>query len=221
MSCVTLGKNQNIVHAHNYLLNNQELEHVFEEKDLGVLIDSNLKFDEHIATKVKKANTIVGLIRRSFSHLDANLFKILFASYVRPHLEYAQAVWAPHLKKHINMIENVQRRATKSIDGFKNLSPQERLEKLKLPTLTYRRMRNDLVEIYKHFHVYDKDTISRRFQHQTRTSRRHNYQLVPRIPKDGVRGVQTNSFYFRTTKPWNEVKVVNFPNVHLFDEAWR
>ena len=57
MSCVTLGKNQNIVHAHNYLLNNQELEHVFEEKDLGVLIDSNLKFDEHIATKVKKANT--------------------------------------------------------------------------------------------------------------------------------------------------------------------
>jgi len=56
---LTLGKHQNIVHAHNYLLNNQELEHVFEEKDLGVLIDSNLKFDEHIAAEVKKVNTIV------------------------------------------------------------------------------------------------------------------------------------------------------------------
>jgi len=118
-------------------------------------------------------------------------------------------------------------KCTKSINGFKHLNPQVRLEKLKLLTLNYRKMKNDLVEIYKHFHVYDKDTISNRYQHHTRTSRRHDYQLVPRIPEDGIRGVQTNSFYFRTTKPWNELlpEVVNSPNVHLFkknlDEAWR
>ena len=120
---------------------------------------------------MKKANTMTDLVRRSFSHLDTSLFKVLFTSYVRPHLDYSQAVWAPHLKKHTNMLENVQRRATKLIDGFKNLNPQERLEKLKLPTLTYRRIRNDLIEINKHFHVYDRESISRHVQHQTRTSK--------------------------------------------------
>ena len=71
------------------------------------------------------------------------------------------------------------------------------------------------------------ESISRYFQHQTRTSRRHNFQLIPRKPKDGVRGVQTNLFCLRTIKLWNDLpaKVVNSPrNVHLLkknlDEAW-
>ena len=98
---------------------NNELDHVFEEKDLGVYIDSELKFDEHISAKVNKANSMVGLI--SFSYLDCALFKRLYTSFARPHLEYAQSVWSPHLAKHINMIENVQIRATKLVDGLKKL----------------------------------------------------------------------------------------------------
>ena len=57
---LTLGKHENIVHAHNYHLNNHELEHVFDEKDLGIILDPELKFEEHIAAKVKKANSIMG-----------------------------------------------------------------------------------------------------------------------------------------------------------------
>ena len=68
---------------------------MFEEKDLGVTIDHELTFDEHIHLKVKKANAMMGLIRRSFSFLDKDLFRMLFTSFVRPHLEYAQATWAP------------------------------------------------------------------------------------------------------------------------------
>ena len=151
---LTLGKHHNIIHAHRYTLNGKNLEHVFEEKDLGVVIDSSLSFDEHISTKVKKANSIVGLIRRSFTFLDENLFKVLYAAFVRPNLEYAAAVWSP-LKKHISMLEKVQGRATKLVDGLNNLSAEERLQRLQLPTLTYRRQRNDMVEIYKHFHNYD------------------------------------------------------------------
>ncbi len=224
---LTLGKHQNIAHAHPYSLNNHELDHVFEEKDLGVIIDCDLRFEEHIATKVKKANSIVGLIRRSFSYLDAKLLKLLFTAFVRPHLEYAQAVWAPHLKKHVNPIESVQRRATKLVDGFQNLSHQERLIRLDLPTLAYRRLRNDMIEVYKHFHVYDKSTLPNSFQRKTRPSRKHNFQLVPRIPRDGVRGVQRNSFCFRTFKLWNELptEVVDSPTMSAFkmslDEAWK
>ena len=224
---LTLGKFDNIKHTHRYSICKHELEHVFEEKDLGVTIDSELKFEEHMSEKVKKANAIVGLIRRSFSFLDCALFKKLFTTFVRPHLEYAQAVWAPHLKKHINMIENVQIRATKLVDGLNILDYAERLKKLDLPTLAYRRARGDMIELYKHFHKYDQDTLPHPFQPRNRVSRKHDFQLVWIKPKDGIRGLQTNSFYYRTIKTWNDLpkEVVNAKDINSFkeklDEAWK
>ena len=223
---LTLGKHYNIVHAHRYQLNDHELEHVFDEKDIGVILDPELKFEEHIAAKVKKANAMMGLIRRSFSHLGPDLFKKLYTTFVRPHLEYAQAVWSPHLRKNINLIENVQRRATKLVDGFRNLTHEERLQRLKLPTLEFRRNLNDMVEIYKFFHIYDKLTIPDVFQPQSRPSRKHNYQLVSRVPRDGARGPQTNSFYFRTIRTWNDLpsNIVESTSVPMFklslERAW-
>ena len=62
---------------------------MFEEIDLRVTIDHKLKFEDHISKKVSKANPIVGLIRDSFAHLNGKLFKQLFTTFVRPHLEYA------------------------------------------------------------------------------------------------------------------------------------
>ena len=67
---LSLGKFENIKYTHRYVVYNNEIEHVFDEKDLGVTIDSELKFDEHIAKKVRVANAIVGQSRRSFSYLD-------------------------------------------------------------------------------------------------------------------------------------------------------
>ena len=97
---LTLGKIENIVHNHRYELYDEELEHMFEETDFGVTIDHELKFEDHISKKVSKANSIVGLIRRSFTHLDGKLFKQLYTTFLRPHLEYAQAVWSPSSRKH-------------------------------------------------------------------------------------------------------------------------
>ena len=76
-----------------YAMDDTILEISVEEKDLGVLIDSKLSFEQHIASKVNKANSLVGLIRRSFEFLDGDMFRRLFTSIVRPHLEYANAVW--------------------------------------------------------------------------------------------------------------------------------
>ena len=78
------------------------------------------------------------------------MFKKLYTTFVRPHLEYAQAVWSPHLKKNINILENVQIRATKIVDGLAYLDYPERLKKLDLPTLVYRRARGDMIEVFKH-----------------------------------------------------------------------
>ena len=74
--------------------------------------------------------------------------------------------------------------------------------------------------------IRTKDTLSKSFQRLTRTSRKHNFQLIPRIPRDGVRGVQTNSFYFRSIDTWNNLPKsgVDIPSVSYFkrnlEKAW-
>ena len=224
---LTLGKFENTRHTERYRIYGNELEHVFEEKDLGVTIDSELTFDDHICLKVKKANMMVGLIRRSFSFLSCNLFKMLYTAFVRPHLEYGQAIWSPHLKKHITLIENVQIRATKLVDGLSNLDYSERLKRLDLPTLAYRRARGDLIEVYKHFHTYDSATLPSTFNPKTRSSRKHSYQLYEPRPRDGTRGIQSNSFYYRTARTWNSLpkEVINAVNINRFknllDDHWK
>ena len=175
---------------------------MFDEKDLGITIDSELKFEEHISRKVKIANMIVGQMRRSFSYLDCDTLRRLFVRFVRPHLEYGEAVWSPHLARNIDAIENVQIRATKLVDGLSDLDYSERLKKLSLPTLAYRRRRGDIIELYKHFHTYDKSTLAPSFKPKERISRQHRFQLHAPPTKDGA---QTNFFFQRTTKMWNNL----------------
>ena len=71
------------------------------EKDLGVTVDTSLGFDDHVAAAVKKGNQNAGVIRRSFTHLPPKTFSQLFRALVRPHLEYAHAVWQPYTRMHI------------------------------------------------------------------------------------------------------------------------
>ena len=229
MKChvLTIGKFENIMYTYRYEVYANEIEHVGTEKDLGVTIDSELTFHEHITNKVNKANSLVGIIRRCFSFLDIETFMKLYSAFVRPHLEYAQEIWSPYLRKYINMIENVQIRATKLIDGFGKLSYQERLKRLNLPTLSYRRLRGDMIQTYKHFHSYDMKIISSSFVRRNRPSRAHCFQIQPVWPKDGVRGLQNNYFYCRISDTWNNLprEVVHAATLNLFknqlDKFWK
>ena len=224
---LTLGKFDNIRHAHPYQLGDTVLEHVFSEKDLGVIFDSDLSFEEHILAQVRKANSMVGLIKRSFFHLSPSLFRQLYTTFVRPHLEYAQVVWSPKLRKHSKLLEGVQRRATRIVETCKNHPYTRRLEQIGIPTLEYRRAVNDMVEVYKHLHLYDKTTVPERFSPRTRPSRNHSFELERVFAKDGLRGAQTNSFYFRSIKQWNAYprKVVESPSIAVFkrrlDFTWQ
>ena len=74
------------------------------------------------------------------------MFTQLYKTIVRSHMEYAHAVWNPYMKSQIRDIEAVQRRATKQVPGLKDLSYEERLQKLNLPTLKFRRLRGDMIE---------------------------------------------------------------------------
>ena len=132
------------------------LEVVDDEKDLGVRIDNELKFDKHTEHQVNKANKILGLIRRSFDHLDADTFCILYKSLVRPNLEYCNAVTYPQLERQCKLREDVQRRATKMVSELRDVSYIDRLKKLYLPSFYYRRVRGDIIEAYKYLHGMNK-----------------------------------------------------------------
>ena len=218
---LTLGKLTNIVHAHPYTLDGDQLEHVFIEKDLGVLIDSDLSFEEHISRQVKKANSILGVIRRGFEDLNPKIFCILYTTFVRPHLEYAQSVWSPKLRKLVNLIEGVQKRATRLVRTLHGMTYEQRLRKLELPSLEFRRHFGDMVQIYKHLHFYDKGTVVDKFSYRKRPNRKHEFELLPNFADDGVRGVQSKSFYYRCVPSWNNLPkgVVNATSIKAFKEA--
>ena len=77
-----------------YHLGGQELEVIDSEKDLGVMVDDKLKFHVHTAYATKKANQMLGVIKRTYRTRDAVTMTTLYKSMVRPHLEYGNAIWA-------------------------------------------------------------------------------------------------------------------------------
>ena len=157
------------------------------------------------------------------------MFKQLFTSIIRPHLEYGATIWNPHSKKLIVMIENVQRRASRQIPGLSHLTYQERLEAMNLPTLQFRRYRGDMIEMYKLSHdLYDKETISNflNFRHshtREHNVRGHQYNLYKETCKKDVRRY---SFKCRVTNQWNNLTetIVNSPSLNTFknrlDNLW-
>ena len=126
---------------YTYFINNQPLPTVELEKDLGVFVDDHLKFHDHTAAVVAKANRILAIISKSFANLDLLMFPILYKVLVRPILEYGNVVWGPFFVTDQIAIEKVQRRATKLVTSIRELPYNERLSTLKLPSLYYRRRR--------------------------------------------------------------------------------
>jgi hypothetical protein len=97
-----------------YFMGLSHLNECTSQVDLGVTISNDLKWNKHIVAIVKKANQKLFCIKKSFIvPMDKKLFLSIYLMYVRPILEYASVIWSPYLVKDINLIENVQKRATK------------------------------------------------------------------------------------------------------------
>ena len=104
----------NIIQAYPYELMSTGLEHVLEEKDLGIIIDSELTFESHIEAKLGTANQILGLIRRSLTCCMVEIVIPLYKAFVCQHLEFGVAAWGGFIKrKQLHAIETFQMRATK------------------------------------------------------------------------------------------------------------
>ena len=115
-SVLHMGKSNKQV---QYKLGDKTMLTCKQEKDLGIIIEASGKCSQQCLASVNKANSLVGMIRRSIQYKSKGVVVKLFKSLVRPKLEYCIQAWSPYLKKDIDMIERVQRRALKLVQEFK------------------------------------------------------------------------------------------------------
>ena len=139
----------------NYKMGDTVLGTTVKEKDLGVTISTDMKVSEQCGIAASKGNQILGLIRRNITYKEKKLIIPLYKAIVRPHLEYCIQAWRPYCKKDIDMLERIQRRATKMIPELRDLSYEERLKECGLTTLETRRLRGDQIEVFKIFNGYE------------------------------------------------------------------
>ena len=195
------------------------LDAIKEEKDLGITIDANLTFKTHIMNSVNKANQMLGIIKRTFTCINKDVFIPLYKGMIRPHVEYGSCIWSPSMQYLKIAVENVQRRATRLLPEMKNKTYEERLISLNLPSLCYRRRRSDIIQTFKILH--DRDHIKQGFScgvnqmfepSKAHTTRGHNQkkQIQHAV------GVRSKYFTTRVTSAWNNLpsKAVTAPTVN-------
>jgi len=139
----------------------------------------------------------------------------LYKALVRPHLEYANCIWCPFLKRQSVAIERVQRRATKLFKDIKDLSYKERLVQLGLPSLKYRRVRGDLIQLYKIINNVDDISFDKFFTFNTNITINSDFKLNTKYSRTNLRKYTYSN---RVVKHWNILTLTTkrAPSVDLF-----
>ena len=127
-----VGKNNP---RYQYHMLGEALETTEEERDIGVTVTVNLKQSRQCQKAAQTAHTVLAQILRAFHYRDRHVYISLYKQYVRPHLEFAVAAWAPWTKTDIECLEKVQMKAVKSVSGLRGRTYEERIQELGLPSL--------------------------------------------------------------------------------------
>jgi hypothetical protein len=202
---------------------------VSEERDLGVIVHRSLKSSSQCVKVVKSANATLGMINRTFVSKNKTTLLHLYKSLVRPKLEYCVQAWRPFLQRDIDLLEKVQRRATRMIVKDENKTYEERLQILNWTTLETRRLRGDLIQTFKILKGLDKVDSSMYFVKSSTGLRGHSLKLF----KSGSR-LDIRRFFFsqRVVDEWNRLPesaiqcqtVNNFKSkldLHLYNRGFK
>jgi hypothetical protein len=175
--------------ARQYFLQGKALEAVNEERDLGVVIRSDLKSSAQCIAAYNKASSKLELINRTIQSKNSSILLNLYKSLVRPLVEYGMSAWSPHFVKDKELIERIQHRFTRMIPGMKNLEYTRRLKLLNLWTLEERRnYRADLIKLYKMFTGLSDLSVKTFFEVVSESvTRGHNLKIRKKYSSVGAR----------------------------------
>ena len=203
-----------------YNINGVPMVVVEEEKDLGVLVHQSCTPSSQVAKAAKKANSVLGQLLRAFSYRDKVTYVNLYKQFVRPHLQYAVQSWCPWLQKDKDLLEDVQKRAVRAVSGIVG-SYEDKLRLLKLPSLTSRRVRGDMIQTFKIVNRLDNVDPNNYFQfaadhHNHATRQATNLEVnadnenvpVPSsnlVKPNGTKPLRTNFFTHRVINGWNSL----------------
>ena len=134
---------------YEYVMGGQVLETVDSEKDVGVMIHQSLKPSLQCTRASEKANQVLCQLSRAVTYRDKKTFLKLYSVYVRPHLEYAVQSWCPYTVEDKAALEKIQKRAISMVSNFKAKSYEDKLREAGMITLEARRLRGDMLEMFK------------------------------------------------------------------------
>ncbi len=189
-----------------YYLNDTVMDKVNSYKYLGVIISSNLSWNEQVNSVVLKASRSLGFVRRNISSCRRETKLQCYKSLVRPHLEYAVCGWDPFLASHIHLLEMTQRRAARFICNRydRTASVTEMLEDLELHSLQKRRQ----IARIKLFYKVDSnglpqlngppDLIRKPINGRSDNGKAYQHYICRTNP-------YFSSFYPRTVRDWNHL----------------
>ena len=184
--------------------------------DLGVTVDRKLKFHSHIHRKVNAAGAVTTDLLSSTLCRDRNFLLNLYVTYIRPQLEYASTLWNTGYLGDCRLLERIQRRWTRQIEGLEDLPNELRIKELDLYSIYGRLLRAELIQVWKIFHGKCALRAEDLFVPSPSASTRgHNLKVHVQFARLDIR---KRSFAHRVVTQWNALspEAVNANTVEKF-----
>jgi hypothetical protein len=204
---------------HRYHLHDQLIESMDLQKDLGVIVNTNGRFVDHINIIAKKANRLVGMVKRRLLSRQPDLLRKIYNLYILPVLTYNSEVWNPIYLGQINQLEKIQRRFTRLLNTEDEY--YDRLKTLNLQTLKCVRSQADLKLMHQMFNNDSALSFEDFFVVSNGSKTRGDTENVIRT-QTSKKNVRIHSFSDRQVKKWNGIpRCIRESNMACFKEHIR